>query len=81
MDLLKLAGKISCQLCKAETHPTYDCPFPKTEGWLGPQNDGATKHTEKVQKLVAKGKLPPKRSGKPAPQKGSASAGKGKKKA
>lgn len=53
---LILAGAISCQLCKAETHPTYECPFPKTEGWFGPANNGTEKHAAKVQKTLAKGK-------------------------
>ena len=58
MDLLKLAGKVVCQLCKAEIHPTYDCTFPQTEGWLGPENDGPAKHAEKVHTSVAKSRTP-----------------------
>ncbi|TFY50338.1 hypothetical protein EVJ58_g11090 [Rhodofomes roseus] len=55
MILLQRAGEVSCQLCKAVTHPTYDCPFPKTEGWFGPKYDGAEKHAARVQKTAARG--------------------------
>lgn len=41
MHLLTRAGTILCQQCKAVTHPAYDCPFLKTEGWFGPTNEGA----------------------------------------
>ncbi|PCH37238.1 hypothetical protein WOLCODRAFT_157939 [Wolfiporia cocos MD-104 SS10] len=51
---LKLAGSIDCQLCKADTHPTYGCPFFKTEGWYGPTYDGVERHAQHVQKANMK---------------------------
>ncbi|EPS96359.1 hypothetical protein FOMPIDRAFT_1053294 [Fomitopsis schrenkii] len=65
MVLLLRAGSVTCQLCKAVTHPAYDCPFFKTEGWFGPQHDGAEKHADLVKKTKAKNGKPggPKRSG------------------
>ncbi|TFY52164.1 hypothetical protein EVJ58_g10165 [Rhodofomes roseus] len=53
--LLQRAGEISCQLCKAVTHPTYGCPFFQTEGWFGPIHDGAEKHAARVQQSKEKG--------------------------
>ncbi|PCH39161.1 hypothetical protein WOLCODRAFT_158700 [Wolfiporia cocos MD-104 SS10] len=44
MVQLKLAESIDCQLCKADTHPTYGCPFFKMEGWYGLTYDGAECH-------------------------------------
>ena len=67
---LLLAGVISCQMCKAKTHPTYGCTFCKTEGWFGPAYDGAERHAARVQKALAKGKKPDDRKGKDAHRKG-----------
>lgn len=76
---LILAGAIACQLCKAETHPSYDCPFPKTEGWFGPANNGAEKHATKVQKTLAKGKKREGEGGRNGAKRGGAPLRKGRK--
>ncbi|KAI0721454.1 hypothetical protein C8Q72DRAFT_798261 [Fomitopsis betulina] len=52
MDVLTLAGKIDCKLCKVFMHPTYDCPFQQTEGWFGSEYDGAKRHKETVRKAT-----------------------------
>ena len=76
---LTLAGAISCQLCKAETHPSYGCPFPKTEGWFGPANEGAERHAERVKRFLAREVRPDDKRGKGPQRKGGPSQKKGRK--
>ena len=79
LNPLILAGVISCQMCKAETHPTYECSFCKTEGWFGSTYDGAERHAARVQKALLKAKKPDERKGKDAQRKGPPSQKKGRK--
>ena len=76
---LVLAGVISCQMCKAETHPTYECSFCKTAGWFGSTYDGAERHAARVQKALLKGKKPDERKGKTVQRRGTPSQTKGRK--
>ncbi|KAI0717331.1 hypothetical protein C8Q72DRAFT_866811 [Fomitopsis betulina] len=51
MHLLTRAGTILCQQCKAITHPVYNCPFLKKEGWFGPVNEGAERPGAQAESL------------------------------
>lgn len=54
MAQVSLTGTISCEMCKADTHPAYSCPFHLTKGWYGPDHKGMEFHAKHVEKAVAK---------------------------
>ncbi|KAH9829032.1 uncharacterized protein C8Q71DRAFT_718759 [Rhodofomes roseus] len=51
LNHLKTRGQgVECQLCKADTHPTWDCPLHQTPGWYGPKYDGAERHEDQAKR-------------------------------
>ncbi|KAH9833129.1 uncharacterized protein C8Q71DRAFT_672765, partial [Rhodofomes roseus] len=50
LNQLEINIGVDCQLCKADTHPTWDCPFHQTEGWYGPKYDGAERLEHRVKR-------------------------------
>ena len=52
LDELEVGVGVECQLCKEDTHPTWDCQIQKAADWKGPTDDGAERHEKRIKKTV-----------------------------